>query len=292
MKRCSEYLYRWLLRNAPAGKPQEIDLRDFQQKSNYSIKYIKKCFKELSEDFPSLLKLIKKYNSYEFIVTCNHPEEVLKIRQNDTSKRQNDTSKRQKTASNPIKIVPSYIEKKEQQTPEVVVFKNDNNLDNLDLGLKGDNNEIEINKNVNTINQGKDNLPRDVDEKVNIIKEELPEAQITAPLLKLLQEATLNAILNAVKAVKRYKHQKEVKNVTGAIYNAIKETWKPNPEPEAVNGINNPEFKQWYKRAIEDGLIANEPAEYLPLDSNGEPMIRLRDERGFYTICWKRLYTT
>lgn len=46
---CAGFLYRWLLRTAPAGVPQEIELEAFRQKTNYSLKWIQSALNELIE---------------------------------------------------------------------------------------------------------------------------------------------------------------------------------------------------------------------------------------------------
>lgn len=283
LPRCMIELYYWLLRKSPAGKTQEIDLRDFESFSGYSLKYIKQCFKQLIEYKDNLLKLIKQYNSCEFIVVCDHPETVQKIRQNDEKSRQHGEKIRQKMTSNPIETVTLNIDKREQQTP--VVVENEIKL-NLDSQVCTE--EITTNKNVASENLEQDSLPRDIEEKVNIIQEEIEGVTVTAPLRKLLQETTLNLVLKAVKAVKLYKQEKEVKNPTGLIFTAIKEQWQPTSSQHNA-GSQNEEFKAWYTEAVNKGIIPNDPPESLPLDSNGEPMIRLTDSFGIFLMPWRKL---
>jgi hypothetical protein len=68
---CAGFLYRWLLRTAPAGVPQEIELEAFRQKTNYSLKWIQSALNELIES--DLVEIVKKYSGKIFKLITFHP---------------------------------------------------------------------------------------------------------------------------------------------------------------------------------------------------------------------------
>jgi hypothetical protein len=68
---CAGFLYRELLRSAPAGLPQEFELEDFCEQMEYSLKWVKSALNELIEK--DVVDIVKKYSGRIFKLVAWHP---------------------------------------------------------------------------------------------------------------------------------------------------------------------------------------------------------------------------
>ena len=110
---CAGLLYRWLLRQRPAGQQQEVEIAEFaawtgtERSRPYCLKHIKNALSELIE--AGLVEIVRQYTSKIFKLIAWHPDRQ-KSSQAKQFTSQNGKPISQKQTSNTDNSVASYRE--------------------------------------------------------------------------------------------------------------------------------------------------------------------------------------
>lgn len=130
------------------------------------------------------------------------------------------------------------------------------------------------------------------------IKAELDKLgiKLNTTLTKKMGTVTEEIVLTAIEALKDQLQRGKIQNPGGWLACAIEEGWvkaeglRQREEPRYPEG-----FEQWYAEAIECGFVLDLPVNYLSLDRNNEPIIKIDRADAFgapYTLMpWREAKT-
>ena len=261
---CAGKLYRWLLRSKPAGKTQEVLLEEFQTLTDYSLKWIKSALNELVER--ELVEIIRRYSARIFKLICFHPEKKTSADLQETSPKRQKTSQEQ--GSNPHPPVPSYreiLEKQAEPTQPPVEDKQGSVHSTNELALQESEETYADQKNEDENPNPKH--PAIAPEYQELLDQaEQAGVRLAPPIIRLVTEAGLAMVKNAIALLLKNKEQGKVKNPTGFFYQALKHRWKAREE-QAIAGSEQSRasqsenrsapagFKAWFDLAQAVGLV-------------------------------------
>ncbi|UJB73239.1 hypothetical protein HRE53_31565 (plasmid) [Acaryochloris sp. 'Moss Beach'] len=281
---CAGQLYRWLLRKVPAGKPQELYLKDFAQwssghrKQPYSIRHIQRALEELIAT--GLIAIVTRYTARIFKLICNHPEtanDAFSISDKNVQIQDENVqplTKMSKTdPSKPYDSVSIYRENRETTKthhPLLPVLKSDKegisistqnlNVENVDPDVAVESESgCEKTRTDSSSNPKPQNVPLSSEE-INIdpqLQAEVEEVIAPQPLnmniKRVVMSASVEIIQNALSVVRQQKKAGRAKRPAGMLVKAIQEHWSPNPI-DAVAGIPDG-FNEWFNLAREKGIV-------------------------------------
>jgi hypothetical protein len=263
---CARFLYHWLLRNAKAGTPQEIELEAFQQftaigrSRPYCLKQVRKAFSQLVK--LGLVQIVKQYSGTIFKLVAFHPDQEQKF-PNGNESSQDGTKSSQKQASNPDSVVPINREFREQTDinpptlPVVVEESGQIGIDFDSIAIASEDQVLlpdsdEIPETLITPQSSKNiQLDQTSQNSLNEVKQLISPQRLHSQLQKLVLETDLVILNNAIAVVREAKSKGTVKNPSGLLVRAIKGEWVPaSPSKPQEDG-----FKAWYENAYKSGVI-------------------------------------
>lgn len=302
---CAGQLYRWLLRKVPAGKPQELYLKDFAQwssgrrKQPYSIRHIQRALEELIAT--GLIAIVTRYTARIFKLICNHPEtpddapssndKNVQIRDENV---QVVTKMSKIDPSKPYGSVSSYRESRETTKthhPLHPVLKSDKeriSISTQDLNVEN----VEVDSNVavesrvgceETRTDSSPHLePQNVplsSEEINIdpqlqaeVEEVISPQPMNMNIKRVLMAASVEIIQNALSVVKQQKKAGRAKRPAAMLVKAIQEGWTPNPTNAAAGMPDG--FTEWFDLARAKGIVTAS----MPMD--GQMCVCTDPEQG------------
>lgn len=299
---CAGQLYRWLLRKVPAGKPQELYLKDFAQwssghrKQPYSIRHIQRALKELIDT--GLIAIVTRYTARIFKLICNHPEtpddapsisdKNVQIRDENVQ----DVTKMSKIdPSKPYESVPIYRENRETTKTHHPVLKNDKegmSISPQDLNMEN----VEVDSNVavesrvgceeTRTDSSLNSEPQNVllsSEEINIdlqlqteVEEVISPQPMNMNIKRVVMSASVEIIQNALSVVRQQKKAGRAKRPAAMLVKAIQEGWTPNPTNAAVGMPDG--FTEWFDLARSKGIVTAS----MPMD--GQMCVCTDPEQG------------
>jgi hypothetical protein len=240
---CAKELYDWLLRQAPAGKPADIYLEDFQAEQSgrlhgkgYQLRWIKDCLKHLIE--LELVEVAYKISSKVFKLITWHPQQRnAKIPQ---SSAQNLQANARSQASNADSLDPLYRERRETTD-------------------KPTHHPVSTDERERAIGTSQISKTPEIDPKA---KETIETAgfQFNSTLASIVRSKSLEIILAAVEAAKQYHQRLQTKNKPlrrqpeAILAAAIQEEWQPQRGEQGT--VIPPEFDEWFRLAQATKLVS------------------------------------
>ena len=289
MTPCAGQLYRWLLRQAPAGTSQELELQDFADWSalhrggqSYSIRHIQRAFKELMDK--ELVEVIRRFTGRIFRLICRHPDQDKNVANPDQTV-QTATKMSRKQASNPHSAVLSIETSKEDQqiqepakaTSYSIPVQKEMNKEvdspltspsKLTGGETKSDMPVVSARNVNPV-VSELQTPISTEESTPdthatltpelevVVKDVIAPAPLSANLAQLVSESCAETVLKALEVTKQAKNKGKLKNPSGFLSSAIRKGWQPKattaePTLELAGGTL---FSQWFNLARLKGLV-------------------------------------
>jgi hypothetical protein len=235
---CAGFLYRILLRAAPAGKPQEFELKEFCAWADYSLKWAKAALRELCD--LELVEVLRTFSGQGYKLIAHHPDrQKTSFTSPETSAVGHETS--QKPPSNPYPVYSSYRESRE-------TTDNANHHPVNPDGREG------------TIDSPKIPTPPEPEIEPKIL-EQLQTAgfQLNSTLKAIVRSTQAQIVLQAIEAAQQYltklqqKKQPLRRRPEALLVSAIREAWQPQRGESGINTIP-PEFDEWFRLAKAIGL--------------------------------------
>ena len=263
---CAGQLYRWLLRRKPAGRTQELELKEFSEwtgaarKRPYSIRHIQRSLLEL--DKVGLVEIVREYSSQIFKLIANHPQSDKNVADRDENV-QTGMEMSKTEASNPCSSVPSYRESIEttdgpSSHPAAV---NDQRSNTQEVEDQEKFLDVEVPKGLDlnarltnsTQDPKKDNSSATNDQRqiLNQVEAAIAPIPLNPQIRAVVLSAALTTVQDAIALVKERKQRGRVKNPAGLLVDAIRGHWKPDQSADSVMT----EFNEWYREAYAAGLI-------------------------------------
>jgi hypothetical protein len=249
---CAGFLYRILLRAAPAGKPQEFELKEFCAWADYSLKWAKAALRELCD--LELVEVLRTFSGQGYKLVAHHPDQQKTSPISpETSTFGHETSP--KPPSNPYPVYPSYRESRETT---------DNPTHH----------PVSPDEREGTINSPKIPTPPEPEIEPQIL-EQLQTAgfQLNSTLSAIVRSTQAQIVLQAIEAAQQYLTKLQQKNQPlrrqpeALLVSAIREAWQPQRGESGSNAIP-PEFDEWLKAAQIGGLASNSSVQ---ADVTGHP---------------------
>lgn len=299
---CAGQLYRWLLRKVPAGKPQELYLKDFAQwssghrKQPYSIRHIQRALEELIAT--GLIAIVTRYTARIFKLICNHPEtpdDVPAISDKNVQIQDENVQSVTKMSkidpSNPYGSVPIYrdnIETTKTHHPLHPVLKSDKegmfipsqnlNVENVDSVAVESGSSCEETRTDSSSNSKPQKVPLSSEE-INIdpqlqaeVEEVIAPQPINMNIKRVVMSASVEIIQNALSVVKQQKKAGRAKRPAAMLVKAIQEGWTPNPT-DAISNMPDG-FGEWFDLARAKGIVTAS----MPMD--GQMCVCTDPEQG------------
>jgi hypothetical protein len=238
---CAGFLYRILLRAAPAGKPQEFELKEFCAWADYSLKWAKAALRELCD--LELVEVLRTFSGQGYKLVAHHPDQQKTSPINpETSAVGHETS--QKLPSNPYPIYPSYRESRETTNNPT-------------------HHPVNPNEREGAIYSPKISTPPEPEIEPKIL-EHLQTAgfQLNSTLKAIVRSTQAQIVLQAIEAAQQYLTKLQQKNQPlrrqpeALLVSAIREAWQPQRGESGTNAIP-PEFDDWLKAAQIAKLVSN-----------------------------------
>jgi hypothetical protein len=235
---CAGFLYRILLRAAPAGKPQEFELKEFCAWADYSLKWAKAALRELCD--LELVEVLRTFSGQGYKLIAHHPDrQKTSPISPETSAVGHETS--QKPPSNPYPVYPSYRESRETT---------DNPTHH----------PVNPDEREGTIDLPKIPAPPEPEIEPQIL-EHLKTAgfQLNSTLSAIVRSTQAQIVLQAIEAAQQYLTKLQQKNQPlrrqpeALLVSAIREAWQPQRGESGSNAIP-PEFDEWFRLAKAIGL--------------------------------------
>ena len=256
---CAQFLYRWLLRKNKPGKEIEFEIKDFQdfcekgRGKGYSAKWVKNALAELVEI--ELVKIDKKYSGHCWKIRAYHPEKSsFSTGEKNSNRGSEDAQKSSKTSqnrsANPQKLVPYYIDSKENKQGE------------------------EPKKAASVVVENVEKPEREITPEQEELLESAEDqgVKMNPSLIALICNTAVEIVKNAISVLKKNRKEKGVKNPAGFLVEAIKGKWEVGA---AIAAQFPKEFLEWYKSAISEGLVLDIKPQYLNKDSYGQLLVKV-----------------
>ena len=245
---CAKMLYEWLLQRMPAGKAQEVELEDFCNEHNYSLRHVRRAIDVLID--LDLIDLIKRYTWKLLKVVArlpvSSPSEIVPL----MSLIVPDTSKTQ--PSNPLSSL-HITEKIETNRPDGFVtsdFVSQDEEKESDRTLPQAQ-PIQPEPLVNEVAIGEDHFSAAAAKIESAIGKPIPPA-----LRKLALEASLQVIEDAIASLQEAKaREKGVQDDVAYLVSAIRGEYKPR-QPKAIVGSSLKTFGEWFDWAKLQGIVS------------------------------------
>jgi hypothetical protein len=230
---CAGFLYRILLRAAPAGKPQEFELKEFCAWADYSLKWAKAALRELCD--LELVEVLRTFSGQGYKLVAHHPDrQKTSSTSPETSAVGHETS--QKPPSKPYPICSSYRESRETAD-------------------KPTHHPVNPDEREGTIDSPKIPTPPEPEIEPKII-EHLQTAgfQLNSTLKAIVHSTQAQIVLQAIEAAQQYLTKLQQKNQPlrrqpeALLVSAIREEWQPQRGESGTNAIP-PEFDEWFRLA-------------------------------------------
>jgi hypothetical protein len=235
---CAGFLYRILLRAAPAGKPQEFELKEFCAWADYSLKWAKAALRELCD--LELVEVLRTFSGQGYKLIAHHPDQQKTSPTSpETSAVGHETS--QKPPSNPYPIYASYRESRETA---------DNPTHH----------PVNPDEREGTIGLPKIPTPPEPEIEPKIL-EQLQTAgfQLNSTLSAIVRSTQAQIVLQAIEAAQQYLTKLQQKNQPlrrqpeALLVSAIREAWQPQRGESGTNAMPA-EFDEWFRLAKTIGL--------------------------------------
>jgi hypothetical protein len=230
---CAGFLYRILLRAAPAGKPQEFELKEFCAWADYSLKWAKAALRELCD--LELVEVLRTFSGQGYKLVAHHPDrqKTSPIRP-ETSTFGHETS--QKQTSNPYPVYSSYRESRETT---------DNPTHH----------PVNPDEREGVIDSPKIPTPPEPAIEPQIL-EQLQTAgfQLNSTLSAIVRSTQAQIVLQAIEAAQQYVTKLQQKNQLlrrqpeAMLVAAIREEWQPQRGESGTNAMP-PKFDEWFRLA-------------------------------------------
>jgi hypothetical protein len=230
---CAGFLYRILLRAAPAGKPQEFELKEFCAWADYSLKWAKAALRELCD--LELVEVLRTFSGQGYKLIAHHPDrQKTSLISPEASAVGHETS--QKSPSNPYPVYLSYRESRETT---------DNPTHH----------PVNPDEREGTIDSPKIPTPPEPEIESKIL-EQLQTAgfQLNSTLKAIVRSTQAQIVLQAIDAAQQYLTKLQQKNQPlrrqpeALLVSAIREEWKAQRGESGTNAIP-PEFDEWFRLA-------------------------------------------
>jgi hypothetical protein len=240
---CAGFLYRILLRAAPAGKPQEFELKEFCAWADYSLKWAKAALRELCD--LELVEVLRTFSGQGYKLIAHHPDrQKTSPISPETSAVGYETS--QKPPSNPYPVYPSYRESRETTN-------------------KPTHHPVNPDKREGAIGSPKIPTPLEPEIEPKILKHlQTAGFQLNSTLKAIVRSTQAQIVLQAIEAAQQYLTKLQQKNQPlrrqpeALLVSAIREEWQPQcGEGETGTSAIPPEFDEWLKAAQIVGLASN-----------------------------------
>ncbi|NJR70031.1 MAG: hypothetical protein HC771_16330 [Synechococcales cyanobacterium CRU_2_2] len=235
---CAGFLYRILLRAAPAGKPQEFELKEFCAWADYSLKWAKAALRELCD--LELVEVLRTFSGQGYKLIAHHPDrQKTSPISPETSRSGHETS--QKQPSNPYPIYPSYRESRETTD-------------------KPTHHPVNPDERESATDLPKIPTPPEPEIEPQIL-EQLQTAgfQLNSTLSAIVRSTQAQIVLQAIAAAQQYLTKLQQKNQPlrrqpeALLVSAIREKWQPQRGESGTNAMP-PEFDEWFRLAKAIGL--------------------------------------
>ena len=294
MTPCAGQLYRWLLRQAPAGMAQEMELQDFANWSAtyrggqpYSIRHIQRAFQELIDK--KLVEVVRRFTGRIFRLICWHPDQDKNVADLDQNV-ETVTQMSQKQPSNPHDTVTAIETNKEDQqiqetigitpnTPSVQekaskegelvpvvpgeVICKDTKPDIPEVpevplvptvGINTASPELQV------PDVPKEAMPTNQSvlgsEVEALVLDVIAPAPLSPNLAQLVSESCAETVLQAVEVTRQAKAKGTLKNPSGFLTSAIKNQWKPKATTTpTLEFAGKTNFTEWFNLARDKGLV-------------------------------------
>ncbi len=235
---CAGFLYRILLRAAPAGKPQEFELKEFCAWADYSLKWAKAALRELCD--LELVEVLRTFSGQGYKLIAHHPDrQKTSPISPETSIFGHETS--QKQSSNPYPVYSSYRESRETT---------DNPTHH----------PVNPDEREGPIDSPKIPTPPEPEIEPKILEQiQTAGFQINSTLSAIVRSTQAQIVLQAIEAAQQYLTKLQQKNQPlrrqpeALLVAAIREEWQPQRGESGTNAIP-PEFDEWFRLAKAIGL--------------------------------------
>ena len=286
---CAGMLYRWLLRQRPAGQQQEVEIAEFaawtgtERPRPYCMKHIKNALRELID--AGLVEVVRQYTSKIFKLITWHPNQK-KNSQSDplTSSFEKTTSQKQtlnpdssvatyreiqRTTDNPPShpvVVTNYEQKEGKSTsaqtataafpsPQSPPIPPENGVEKPDSSPTNQPSSTPFLKG-HEAETAQTKTPK--------VLEAVKAAGIgvNSRLASVVLHASAQTVEDALKLLQSRQQQDKVKNPAGFLIEAIRRGWKLPPPRHSNSGNSEqstkrvpPEFNEWYTLAYQFGIV-------------------------------------
>jgi hypothetical protein len=230
---CAALLYRDLLRAAPAGRPQEFELKkEFCAKWDYTLKWARQGLRQLIE--LDLVEVIRTFSGHGYRLITWHPGQKPSNNSQESSLSDHETS--QKPPSNPYPICSSYRESRE--TTDNPTHR-----------------PVNPDEREGTTDSPKIPTPPEPEIEPKIL-EHLQTAgfQLNSTLKAIVRSTQAQIVLQAIEAAQQYLTKLQQKNQPlrrqpeALLVSAIREEWQPQCGESGTNAMP-PEFDEWFRLA-------------------------------------------
>jgi hypothetical protein len=255
---CAGFLYRELLRSAPAGLPQEFELEDFCEQMEYSLKWVKSALNELIEK--DVVDIVKKYSGRIFKLVAWHPGRKSAQRVEPYSVTVPRTSKI--LPSNADYTVSSYRDQREiTEKPTLHPVSTDERKKIIIPSMTRLMDPILEPELKTEPTQTEPEAELELEIKPEIIQKiQAAGFKLNRTLKIMVSYAEAQIVLDAIKAVQQYqaqikeKKQHSKREPEAILVAAIRDKWKPNAMKPAPELVIPPEFEEWFALGKEVGL--------------------------------------
>ena len=272
---CAGQLHRYLLRELPAGKQQELELEAFSDWSSeyryrpYSIRHIQRALQELLS--VGLVNIVRRYTARIYKLICFHPGQDKNVTKLD-EKVQSRTEMSKIEPSNPYACVPSYRESRETtdihhpfhpvlnsgtHKEKVTNSTQHPNLEKTESGMEMD---PPTNPNSQNVPLSSEEIKIDVELQAEI-EETISPQPLNQNIRKVVLDSTVAVVKDALAVVRQQKNAGKAKRPAGLLVRAIQERWTPNPVSKSVDLMPDG-FSDWFDLAREKGIVTAS----LPID--------------------------
>jgi hypothetical protein len=252
---CAGFLYRILLRAAPAGKPQEFELKKFCAWADYSLRWAKAALRELCD--LELVEVLRTFSGQGYKLVAYHPDRQKTSPINpETSTSGHETSK--KLDSNPYPIYSFYRESKEttDKPTHHSVSQEGQESPKIDRpALASQTQSIEP-------QEVPEQETKQAQEIVDPIGPEISEKiktagfKLNSTLAAIVRSTQAQIVLEAIEAAQQYltktklEKQPLKREPEAVLVSAIKNQWQPNKADNLSEVIPLPDnFETWYELA-------------------------------------------
>jgi hypothetical protein len=238
---CAGYLYRLLLRTAPAGKTQEFELKEeFCQVWDYSLKWAKAALRELINR--DLVEVLREFSGHGYRLIAWHPSQKTSPTSLETSSIDPKTSRSQ--PSNPDSLAPLYREIRETtDKPTHHPVSTNEQEGGIDTPTTPKSPEPEMVSDRPQVNEPQ-------------VIQKIEEAgfKLNSTLITIARTTTAQIVLQAIEAAQQYHHRLQQQNKPlrrqpeALLVTAIRQQWQVNSSGSEAQTMP-PEFDEWYQLA-------------------------------------------